>query len=225
MAKEGMLGKRKPKSSKDLARVAPTRHGRDRVLIVCEGGKTEPNYLREMRSDMGLTNADVEVCGEECGTDPKSVLQYALDLFEEDKSFDKIYCVFDKEGTPERHKNYAEACYRIQRKRMPPGKSLVAIGSVPCFEYWVLLHYKSSTAAYEPKGKKSSGDCAVSDVKKCIPNYAKGMKSLYSVLKEKTEFAIKNAKAALNQISATGTDNPSTSLHILVQHLQDLAKQ
>lgn len=224
MAKESGLGKRKPKSSKDLARVAPTRNGRDRILIVCEGGKTEPNYLREMRSDLGLTNTDVEVCGEECGTDPKSVLAYALEIFEEDKSFDRIYCVFDKEGTPDRHKNYSEACNRIQQKRMPPGKSLVAIGSVPCFEYWVLLHYRLSTAAYEPKGKKSSGDCAVSDVKGCIPDYSKGMKSLYSTLKERTDFAISNAKAALKEAITLGTDNPSTNLHILVEQLRNLAK-
>ena len=34
----------KAKKARDLARKAGRRKGKERVLIVCEGAKTEPNY-------------------------------------------------------------------------------------------------------------------------------------------------------------------------------------
>src|SRR3954452_4619238 len=65
---------RRARTARDLARRTPSRRSKDRILIVCEGGKTEPNYLRELKGSLGLTNADVEICGDECGSDPASVV-------------------------------------------------------------------------------------------------------------------------------------------------------
>ena len=83
MGSDDLFHKRKAKRAGELARRAGWRKARDRVLIVCEGEKTEPNYLKEIRESLGLTNADIVLCGEECGSDPMSVVRYALERFEE----------------------------------------------------------------------------------------------------------------------------------------------
>lgn len=222
MARSRSVGQRRAKTSRDLARAPATRRARERALVVCEGGKTEPHYLLEFRSDIGLTNADIEICGEECGTDPCSVLEYALSRFTEDGGFDHIFCVFDKEGTEDRHINYNRACAEIKRKRMPIGKTISAIGSVPCFEYWVLLHFKYTTAAFVSMGRRSAADIVFSQVKAEMPDYAKGMGNLYARLRDRLDRAVRHAERALTQAGECGNDNPSTRFHELLVRLRDL---
>ena len=82
---------RRARTARDLARRTPSRRSKDRILIVCEGGKTEPNYLRELKGSLGLTNADVEICGDECGSDPASVVNYGIQRFAQDPGFDRIF--------------------------------------------------------------------------------------------------------------------------------------
>jgi len=70
---EDLFHKRKAKTERDLARRQAERLTYDRVLIVCEGSKTEPNYLRELIDCLELNTANVEVDGE-CGSSPISVV-------------------------------------------------------------------------------------------------------------------------------------------------------
>ena len=65
-----------------LARKLERRASYDRILIVCEGSKTEPNYLREIRAYYRLRSANVVVRPSESGTAPLQVVECALSLFE-----------------------------------------------------------------------------------------------------------------------------------------------
>jgi hypothetical protein len=47
------------------------------ILVVCEGEKTEPNYIAHYKKGLGLCNVKLEICGKECGSDPLSVVEYA----------------------------------------------------------------------------------------------------------------------------------------------------
>ncbi|MEJ2682434.1 MAG: RloB domain-containing protein, partial [Gammaproteobacteria bacterium] len=51
-------------------------------------------------------------------------------------SFDKIYCVFDKDS----HASYARALDALVSAT--PKDTFFTINSVPFFEYWLLLHSK-----------------------------------------------------------------------------------
>ena len=64
---------------------------RPRILIVCEGEKTEPNYFRAFR----VTN---NVFGE--GLETIRVVEEAERLNEVDGPFDRIWCVFDRDSFP-----------------------------------------------------------------------------------------------------------------------------
>ena len=72
----------KERQRAQLERKQGRRAGYDRILIVTEGSKTEPNYFTEIRSHYRLHTANVEVRHSDLGTEPLQVVQHAKDLFE-----------------------------------------------------------------------------------------------------------------------------------------------
>jgi hypothetical protein len=60
----------KERQRKQLERKLGRRASYDRILIVSEGSKTEPNYFREIRSAYRLHTANVEVQPSGLGTAP-----------------------------------------------------------------------------------------------------------------------------------------------------------
>ena len=149
-----------PRQNRKFSRRPPLKVSRERALIVCEGEKTEPNYIRDFVHHLGLTSADVRVCGEECGSDPRSIYRYAMKVFEADRDYDHVFCVFDQDG----HANFVETCARIAGTRLANKKKIYCINSNPCFEYWILLHYLFTTAPIIAVGGKSAGERAVSEL-------------------------------------------------------------
>src|SRR5690554_4799734 len=100
----------KERQKKQLERKQGRRASYDRILIISEGSKTEPNYFREIRAAYRLHTANVEVRPSELGTSPIQVVQYAQELFEkgdrhkniQPRAFEKVYAVFDRDD----HENY-----------------------------------------------------------------------------------------------------------------------
>lgn len=216
MGSDNLHHKRKARQAKDLARRKAKRAPYDRVLIVCEGSKTEPNYLQELIDYFELNSANVEIDGSS-GSSPISVIRYAKRRYDEEKkkndSFDRVFCVFDKDT----HASYEQAVAEIVNFR--PSGIYQAIPSVPCFEYWLLLHFEYSTKPYSSYGGKSACDCIIKDLKKYISEYAKGTKGLFNDLIHQTDQARAFSEKASREATGTGTDNPTTLMHKLVDYL------
>ncbi len=138
MGSDNLFHERKARRERDLARKRARRASYDRVLIVCEGAKTEPNYLRKLIDFLELNTANVEVDGD-IGSSPISVVEHSKERYNEEKrtgeAFDRVFCVFDKDS----HESYTRALDEV--KQAKPKNIFTAITSVPCFEYWLLLHY------------------------------------------------------------------------------------
>jgi hypothetical protein len=64
-------------AARELRRRAAQRQPADRLLIVCEGAKTEPLYLGEIRQALRLPTANVQVQPAAYGTEPLHVVNYA----------------------------------------------------------------------------------------------------------------------------------------------------
>lgn len=64
----------KIRQARQLERKLGRRASYDRILIVSEGSKTEPNYFEEIRSTFRLHTANVVVRPSELGTAPHYVL-------------------------------------------------------------------------------------------------------------------------------------------------------
>jgi hypothetical protein len=85
MAPDQLFHQRKARKAEALRRDAEKREAYDRVLIVCEGGKTEPKYLQELRDAFRLSAANIRIVGDECGSSPRSVVDYALKTYRKEK--------------------------------------------------------------------------------------------------------------------------------------------
>ena len=214
---------RRNRNRQSLARRGPQREPYDRVLIVCEGEKTEPHYFREMIATWQLSGTNVEIRGDG-GSAPNSVVEYAVQLFEQSPDYDRVYCVFDKDG----HASFAAAVQRVRDLTLlrMEGKTELgsahfeAITSVPCFEYWVLLHFNYTTS---PMARFAN---VRSRLRRCegLANYDKGRSGLFSLTEPKLDAALANADRANRQASDTGTDNPTTQMPSLIRYLRELAQ-
>jgi hypothetical protein len=224
MGTDDLFRKRKARKDKEIKRIYGQRDRKKRVLIVCEGEKTEPYYFRELLDDLMLPPQQVKVVPSD-GSSPNQVLDCALRLQTEENisgdSYDDVYCVFDRDE----HSTFEKALREIK------AKSLKGITSTPCFEVWLLMHFEFSDAPFAKSGKKSVGDQVVAKLKakSGFNQYKKGEKGFYSQLKEKLPAAIKNAKklrtAQKNAASFPQRDaNPWTNVDELVEALQDLSK-
>lgn len=217
---------RKPHKDKfrgtgSLRRRTAQRDPRDRVLIVCEGAKTEPNYLKELMRSLNLTSVNVEVYGRECDSSPVSVVNFAKNLYDKDRDYDRVYCVFDLDS----HQSYNQALEKIRNMRLKKGHSMNAITSIPCFEFWLLLHFQYTTGKFPKTGNKSACDTLISKLKKHIPNYQKRSEGIFTKTKGKLPTAIANAKKVEKYHRTSDTDNhPSTKVYQLVEYLQELKK-
>ncbi|WP_424947163.1 RloB family protein [Candidatus Spongiihabitans sp.] len=221
MGTDNLFHKRKERSVENLARLRNTRESYSRVLIVCEGAETEPNYFNELIRHYKISSANVEITGK-CGSSPKNVVDLANSRYNEEKkkgnAFDKVFCVFDKDS----HPAYQNTLDRL--RNMSRQNTFFAITSIPAFEYWFLLHYAYSTQPYTETGSKSAADNLISDLQKHLPDYAKTSRDMFSTLIDKMETAKTNAARALSAAESADTDNPSTRVHELVEFLQNIKR-
>ncbi|NTU88916.1 MAG: ACT domain-containing protein [Actinobacteria bacterium] len=103
----------KERQLEHLMRKLNNRASYDRILIVSEGSKTEPNYFSEIRATYRLRTANIVVQHSELGTEPIQVVKYAKELFEsgdrhkniQRRAFEQIYAVFDRDD----HSTYFDA--------------------------------------------------------------------------------------------------------------------
>ncbi len=202
------------RTTASYARRGPVREPYDRVLIICEGEKTEPHYFGGMRLHHRLSSANIEITPAD-GTDPVSIVSYARARL---GGYDRAFCVFDRDG----HPNYDAALAAVAQYSEGQARKLVAITSWPCFEFWLLLHFEYTAAPFNGAGSKSSCDRAMSRLATHLPAYAKGMKNAYDLLVPRTTDAINHAMRLHRENIKIGSTNPSTRVHELVQYLIEL---
>lgn len=209
------MARRKPYLKKDLRRRGPKREPYDRVLIVCEGEKTEPNYFRELCSYYKLSVANVVVTPAE-GSSPITVVRFSKTRQRLEKKqgeqYDRIYCVFDRDE----HTTFRAACEQAATN----GFRLAT--SIPCFEYWLLLHFEATNAPFEHEGGRTAAQNVQRSFKKCMPDYSKGRAGVFNALIQRLDDAKNRAERVLQESERIRSDNPSTRVHHLVDYLQKL---
>lgn len=225
MAAKDLFGQRRPRNPRGERPAALPRQPARRVLLVCEGKKTEPFYFHEMANDLGVARL-VEIAKND-GSSPDQVVNRAFELFEEEQrsgdGFDDVYCVFDRDA----HEKFHDAVSRLKQLQAE-GKPLSWVVSVPCFEFWLLLHFGYTSKPYAAKGKKSVGNAVVSDLKKMagFDKYDKGMKGVYQTLKLKLDDALRYARRlSAEQAGEAEFANPSTQVHELIEGIRALARR
>lgn len=220
MGSDNLHHKRKQRARDSYKRKISQRASYDIVLIVCEGKKTEPYYLREFCDSLKLNSANIKIIG--VGVDPLKLVDNAEQQFNESKDYDRVFCVFDKD----QHSTYQNALNKVRSLRTRSRNSIpiYSITSVPCFEYWLLLHFIDSARPFEKTGNKSSGEVLLNEIGNYIKNYYKGHKNIFEMTKANLEIAINRAKRICEQQANHGTDNPSTNMYELIEYLRNIKK-
>jgi hypothetical protein len=212
--------KRQGRSQDSLRRYPGSRMPRARILIVCEGEETEPNYFRAFRRHLRLTSVEVEVEGKHCGSAPISVVEFAIRRKDQRAiearqsdylaEYDEVWCVIDVEN-PSHNTSFDKAI----RRASSSGLRLAV--SNPAFEFWYLLHYEDTSRAF------ASGNEVKRALALHVPDYTES-KDMFAELYELTDTAIERSERVLEKHpNGEPFPNPSTLVFKLVRRLVNLA--
>ncbi len=189
------------------------REPKRKIVIVCEGEKTEINYFNGFKT-RGSGVEIIPVHGR-C-TDPKSIVDFAEKRREsrwdiDPSKGDGLWCVFDVDEN-ENHdlKNASEHAKT---------KNIQIALSNPCIELWFLLHYCQIWSQI------SRGD-AKKRLKTFMRDYEKN-KRINHLLEDKLAKAINNAKKLNEKYEREGIDlvskesNPSSQIFQLIEFIRN----
>ncbi|OSQ46205.1 RloB family protein [Thalassospira alkalitolerans] len=219
-----LFQKRKAVSKKGLERKKGSRKPNIRVLIVTEGERTEKDYFNRLISHLNLSGIDVDVCAD-CDSAPISVVNFAeqkVRSLSSDDKYDKVFCVFDRDT----HETYHAAISKIisLNKNTRFHSSIYSVTSIPCFEFWFIIHFQYTRAPYCEANGNSVGDMVVDSLKKIagFSGYDKKLtKQQLDLLISNVDVAIKNSQRISCDVEKTGEVNPSTRIHEMILVLKD----
>jgi hypothetical protein len=187
-----------------------------RHLIVCEDSKSGADYLRSFEVSADFAEVVVEGGAGNTAGVVKKALEFRQAALDSKQPFAKVWCVFDRDSFPAKDFNRAFDLVSGKEKG-----DVNIIWSNECFEIWYLLHFELCTTGIGRKQLRKE----ISMPNRLGKKYEKGDKSVFDLLKDKTDTAIKNSRKLLDSY---GEDlkpkraNPSTNVHELVIVLQKL---
>ena len=211
------MARRPTASFQRLSRQRPL--GR-RILIACEGEKTEYGYFEDIRKSLRMEPNKIIVLKPEA-SDPLGIVKQALEertYRQQEKEWDEddvAWAVFDgDEHKAHNIENWRQALQIAQEKGIH-----LAISN-PNFEYWYLLHYQDQAGYLTRQQAKRL-------LKTHVPKYEKSDVFYQEELQSRTEAAIIRAKQAAHQALADALEpysNPCTYVWELVELILSLQK-
>ena len=227
-------GSKKDKKRKEKQKKTNKPLAVGKILIVCEGEKTEPYYFEwwkeqieyiKKASNKSRTVGQIDVRFDS-GIDVKGEGKVTESLVEKTKyykdraivDYAQIWCVFDcdPDGTSTKREQYNAAIEKCKKY------GINAAYTNEAFELWYLLHFNRidtglSRTQYEEKLTNRLGK-----------EYKKNDPEMYELLlkhpKADQQRAIENAKTLLEKYEGTknyADHNPSTTVHELVETLNN----
>ena len=197
-----------------LRRRRPFRDPLPRILIVCEGTRTEPGYFKEFRHKERIP-IDLEISP---GGVPVTLVHRAVELKrtaekeartrrDENLLYDQVWCVFDIDE----HPGVPEAQEQARANGID-----VAISN-PCFELWMLLHFRDQRAhidravVHRECAKHLPGYEKDVPFAKLHPNYVEAVRRAYEL-------------EAWQQSRGCEGSNPWTAIHKLTENIRSFGR-
>lgn len=183
---------------------------RPRILIVCEGRVTEPEYINLIRIKEKINLVQI-IIDHEGGT-PKTLVDRAVSEKRLNKSAfgkdDEIWCVFDIDEHP----------LITEAKQKAAANGIKLAISNPCFEFWLLLHFVYHSAPISRHDARRECETRMDGYQKHIPG-----DTLFPLLATAFENAQRLAK--WQESRQTVGENPSTDVYKLIERLRASSKQ
>jgi hypothetical protein len=202
---------------RSLLRRPATLDPRPRILVLCEGQVTEFEYLDGLRREEQNRLVEVEIDFE--GGAPKTLVERAAlrkrnseeearHAHDENLKYDEVWCVFDVDE----HPKLPDA-----RQQARDNGIKLAISN-PCFELWLLLHFREQNAHIERKAVAAL-------LKKHIRNYRKHVP--FEIVRDGYSEAVRRAQQLDKRYSDISTQggNPSTNVYLLTERIREFGKE
>lgn len=194
------------------ARGAPRLNPKPRLLVFCEGENTEPQYIEAFRKWCRNPRVDVEIAKERgvpltlvrAAKERKLEVEAEARRAEDDNiAYDEVWCVFDVDE----HPNMNDA------QQMALSNNIQLAVSNPCFELWLLLHFRESPGMQHRHDLQKM-------VGGFIKNYNKHVN--FDLFKTGYPAAVTRAQRLDAQASADGEEgrNPTTGVYRLTESIQ-----
>jgi len=179
-----------------------------RILIVCEGAKTEPNYFRQFQANQEVYDS-IKIHG--TGYNTVSLIKEAIriknEAIQRKEPYIETWCVFDKDDfSIESFENAIRLANQNQIK---------CAYSIEAFELWYMLHFNFYDSALSRNQYKDK----LSELLK--KPYKKNDDKMYSLLRDRQSRAMQNAKKLFWQQCSLPLkeQNPVTTVFLLVERL------
>jgi hypothetical protein len=190
-----------------LTRPEKTRKLR-KILIVCEGTRTEPNYFRKFEANPEIFDG-IEVQG--TGYNTVSLITEAISLknaaIQKNEPYIETWCVFDKDDFPiDAFENALKAAEQNQIK---------CVYSIEAFEIWYMLHFNFYDTAFS----RLQYEKKLSELLE--KPYLKNDPEMYLLLSKRQGRAIQNARKLYDKqcLLPLKERNPITTVFQLVERL------
>ena len=208
-------GTRRPRTR---GRRSPARDGLPRILILCEAAKTEPDYFSALARDLDLPNVSVRT-PKRGQWGPAGISTTAEQERKSDSDLDEVWCVLDHDERDAEIKNFCAWLARQSREESRSAEVRAAI-SVPCFEYWLLLHFTFTTKPFRGvPGGPSACEQVIRELETYLDAYRKADAKTYDCCRERTTTAVRHAKRG-----GQPEGSPSTNVWKLVERLVELSE-
>lgn len=192
------------------------------MYIVCEGTKTEPNYILGIAEQINnkykkyLPGDRIVVKG--TGRNTRSLLGYSREIV--DKEFPQaeiVWLVYDKDDFP--YDDFDNTQYSAEKR--DDVREYKVAWSNECIEFWFLLHFQELEAnvGRERCYKMLSEHFEETNYGK----YEKNRNDIHSILYDKTDKAIKRAKKQYNSYDVNVPPSrrcPATRMFELIEMLK-----
>lgn len=201
------------KKQRFVAKNSDPRNAKYRILVVCEGKRTEPLYFESLSTCPERCWEGVVVEIQDVGQSPSHVVQRAIALRNAaNVGYDRVWAVFDKDDFTAEEFNGA-----IEHAR---NDEIECAWSNEAFELWFLLHFHYHDVA------TSRSDYSRMLHKRLAAPYAKNQVDVYDKILSaggSTTRAIGNAKTLEEYWGVTDTHyaghNPRTKVFALVEDM------
>jgi len=190
-----------------LKRLEKTRKLR-RILIVCEGTKTEPNYFKKFKANPKVFD-DIDIQG--TGYNTTSLITEAIriknEAIQKKEPYIETWCVFDKDDFS--IESFEKAIMIAEQNQIKCAYSIEA------FEIWYMLHFNFYVTAFS----RSQYEEKLSELLK--KPYLKNDPDMYVLLSKRQSIAIQNARKLYDRqhVLPLKDQNPVTTVFQLVERL------
>lgn len=187
-----------------------------RTLIVFGAEKSERIYVENLISHHRVSSSTIKIY--DFAFTPERLVQETKKIVKDEvkqgENFDHVFCVVDRDDFAHFDRAKSDALKN----------NFHFIESHPCFEYWLLIHFKQTDMPFMSKGELSVGKVCYDELKSVYEKYGKNSKTVYADLLENQEKAMVYAERIYQRALENKDFNPSSNFYIMVRHLLAMAE-